>query len=60
MKSTSLQGIVTKSFNLVSAKLNDVGALWFDLTNAKLVLAATNAGIIYTSQDSGTSWAEAQ
>lgn len=46
----------SKSFTLVSPELNDVGALWFDLTNPKTVFAATNAGIIYTSQDSGVTW----
>ncbi|MBI1813270.1 hypothetical protein HY285_04170 [Candidatus Peregrinibacteria bacterium] len=49
-----------KSFHLVSAELNDVGALWFDVTNPKLALTATNAGVIFASQDSGTSWAKAQ
>lgn len=33
-----------------------VGAIWFDITNPKLALAATNAGIIYSSDDSGVSW----
>lgn len=50
----------SKSFTLVSADLNDVGALWFDLTNPKAVFVATNAGIIYTSHDSGVTWAKVQ
>lgn len=49
-----------KSFGLVSAELNDVGAVWFDIANPKVVLAATNAGVMYTSHDSGMSWAKAQ
>ena len=34
----------------------DVGTIWFDITNSKLAIAATNAGVIYTSDDSGLSW----
>jgi len=45
-----------KSFVKVSSKLNNVGALWFDIENPKMVFAATNAGVIYESNDSGVSW----
>ncbi len=45
-----------QTFKLVSAELKDVGALWFDIQNQKLVFAATNNGVIYTSEDSGLSW----
>lgn len=48
-----------KSFTLVS-DLKDVGTLWFDIANPKLVLAVTNDGVIHTSQDSGMSWTKAQ
>lgn len=45
-----------KSFAKINAELKDIGALWFDIQNPKLVLAATNSGIFYTSEDSGASW----
>lgn len=45
-----------KSFKKASSELTNVGALWFDIGNPKLVFAATNAGIIYESNDSGLSW----
>lgn len=45
-----------QTFKLISAELKDVGALWFDIQNPKLVFAATNNGVIYTSEDSGLSW----
>lgn len=45
-----------KSFTKVSSELNDVGALWFDIENPKVVFAATNGGVIYESNDSGVSW----
>lgn len=45
-----------KSFTQVSAEVKDVGALWFDIENPKLVFAATNNGVIYISNDSGLSW----
>lgn len=45
-----------ETFSLVSAELKDIGALWFDLENPKIVLAATNSGVIYTSEDSGLTW----
>lgn len=44
------------TFKLISAEVKDVGAIWFDITNPKLALAATNGGVIYTSEDSGRSW----
>lgn len=45
-----------KTFTKVSSEPNDVGALWFDIADTKLVFAATNAGVIYESNDSGVSW----
>ena len=45
-----------QSFTKTASGPGDVGALWFDITNPKLVLAATNSGDIYTSEDSGLSW----
>lgn len=45
-----------KTFTKVSSELKDVGALWFDIENQKTVFAATNAGVIYQSDDSGISW----
>lgn len=47
-----------KSFTQVSNKIEDVGALWFDIENPKLVFAATNTGDIYISNDSGLSWSK--
>jgi len=40
--------------------VKDVGALWFDISNPKLVLAATNNGEIYKSEDSGKTWSKVQ
>ena len=45
-----------KTFTKVSSELKDVGALWFDIQDQKTALAATNAGVIYQSDDSGISW----
>lgn len=45
-----------KSFTKVSSELTNVGALWFDIENSKVVFAATNAGVVYESNDSGVSW----
>lgn len=45
-----------ETFTLVSAELKDIGAFWFDSENPKIVLAATNDGIIHTSEDSGLTW----
>lgn len=45
-----------KTFTQVSSDLKDVGALWFDIQNPKLVLAATNSGVMYVSEDSGLTW----
>ena len=45
-----------KTFTKVSSELKDVGALWFDIQDQKTVFAATNAGVIYQSNDSGVSW----
>lgn len=45
-----------KTFTKVSSELKDVGALWFDIENQKTVFAATNAGVIYESADSGVTW----
>lgn len=45
-----------KSFTKVSSELTNVGALWFDIENPKVVFAATNAGVVYESNDSGVSW----
>lgn len=47
-----------KSFTKVNSELTNVGALWFDIENPKLVFAATNAGVIYESNDSGISWSK--
>ena len=45
-----------QTFTKTSTGPADVGAIWFDITNPKLVIAATNAGVLYKSEDSGTSW----
>lgn len=45
-----------KTFKLTSGDIKDVSAIWFNIQNPKLVLATTNAGIIYSSEDSGLSW----
>ncbi|MDP3725593.1 MAG: hypothetical protein Q8R36_00170 [bacterium] len=45
-----------ETFALVDSELKDVGALWFDLENPEVVLAATNNGVIYESRDSGLTW----
>lgn len=45
-----------KTFTKVSSEVKDVGALWFDIENLRLVFVATNNGVIYSSNDSGTSW----
>lgn len=45
-----------QSFKLVSGEAKDVGAIWFDIENPKLVFAATNSGVVYESNDSGLSW----
>lgn len=47
-----------KSFIKVNSEVKDVGTLWFDIENLKLVLAATNNGVIYKSEDSGNSWSK--
>jgi photosystem II stability/assembly factor-like uncharacterized protein len=44
-----------KSFTKVS-ELANVGALWFDIEDQKVVFAATNDGVIYQSNDSGGTW----
>ncbi len=49
-----------QSFKQISSEVKDVGALWFDIANPKLVFAATNNGIIYSSNDSGLSWSKTQ
>lgn len=49
-----------KSFTKVNTEVKDVRALWFDIENPKLVFAATNSGVIYTSNDSGLSWSKTQ
>lgn len=49
-----------KTFNKISSDVKDVGALWFDIQNPKLVLAATNSGEIYKSEDSGKTWSKVQ
>ncbi len=49
-----------KTFIRVSSEVKDVGALWFDIENPKRVFAATNSGIIYSSNDSGLSWSKTQ
>lgn len=45
-----------QSFTKIASGPGDVGAIWFDITNPKIVLAATNAGVIYESDDSGLTW----
>lgn len=47
-----------KTFTQISTEVKDVGAMWFDIENPKLVIAATNNGTIYTSNDSGMSWSK--
>lgn len=47
-----------QSFKQVSSEVKDVGALWFDIANPKLVLAAINNGKIYRSEDSGKTWSK--
>lgn len=49
-----------KTFTKVSSDVKDVGVLWFDIENPKFVFAATNSGVIYTSNDSGISWSKTQ
>lgn len=49
-----------QSFKQISSEVKDVGALWFDIENPKLVLAATNNGEIYKSEDSGKTWSKVQ
>lgn len=47
-----------QSFKQVSSEVKDVGAIWFDIADPKLVLAATNNGEIYQSEDSGKTWSK--
>lgn len=47
-----------QSFRQVSSEVKDVGAIWFDIADPKLVLAATNNGEIYRSEDSGKTWSK--
>lgn len=49
-----------KTFTKVSSDVKDVGVLWFDIENPKLVFAATNSSVIYMSNDSGISWSKTQ
>lgn len=49
-----------QSFKQVSSEVRDIGALWFDIENPRLVLAATNNGEIYKSEDSGKTWSKVQ
>lgn len=49
-----------RTFTQMSTEVKDIGALWFDIENPKLVIAATNSGVIYTSNDSGMTWSEIQ
>lgn len=49
-----------QSFKQVSSEVKDVGAIWFDIADPKLVLAATNNGEIYKSEDSGKTWSKIQ
>lgn len=45
-----------QTFSPVNAEVEDVGALWFDIENQKMVFAVTNSGVMYTSEDAGLSW----
>lgn len=49
-----------QSFKQISSEVKNVGAIWFDIANPKLVLAATNNGEIYRSEDSGKTWSKVQ
>lgn len=49
-----------QSFKQIISEVKDVGAMWFDITNPKLVLAATNNGEIYKSDNSGKTWNKIQ
>lgn len=45
-----------QTFTKTASGPGDVGAIWFDITNPKVVIVATNAGVIYQSDDSGLTW----
>lgn len=45
-----------QTFTKINTGPADVGAIWFDISNPKLAIAATNNGVIYTSDDSGLTW----
>lgn len=47
-----------QTFNQVSSEVKDVGAIWFDIADPKLVLAATSNGEVYRSEDSGKTWSK--
>ncbi len=47
-----------KSFEQVKSDMTDVAAIAFDLTNPKLVFAATTNGTLYKSTDGGMTWSK--
>lgn len=49
-----------KTFSKIGSDISDVVAITFDLSNPKVVIAATSNGMIYTSTDVGENWNKVQ
>ncbi len=45
-----------KTFSKVQSDIQNVAAITFDVSNPRIVLASTEAGVLYKSQDGGSTW----
>ena len=45
-----------KTFQKINSGIQNVAAITFDVSNPRMVLASTESGVLYKSQDGGTTW----